>query len=263
MQTTVSFEIGGLERSYLIDRPVDITAGTRLPVLVVLHGHSVTPAIELQRSGFLPYAEDGEAILVYPAGYEEVWDAGACCEYAGEPKVDDVAFITAVVDQVLADEPADRSAVYLVGYSNGGKMVYRVACFDGSLFAAYVAVEAVAVSTCGSKVPENFMEVVSTGDPEIAYDQSDPVQAVNGYSELSATAQAAVFTSLDGCGKDYGFASVGLWRLRRWVGCAGGTSVELATYVGGSHGWPLAAPGTPDAAAEIWSYVRGDALSAG
>jgi len=245
--------VGGMQRWFLLVRPRTVRAGARLPVVVVLHGHGATPALEAQRTGFLPLAADGRAILVYPAGVGQAWNAGACCAAPGAPTMtQDVAFVTAVVRDVLATEPADPAAVFLTGYSNGGKMVFAVACSDGPLFAGFAAAEAVAVTSCRSRVPESFVQVVSTGDPLVASSPSDPPHVVHGFAELSAAAQAAAFVSLDRCPAPPVRRILGTLTLTQWRRCANGTSVTLATYAGGSHAWPVGGGATPPAATVMW-----------
>jgi polyhydroxybutyrate depolymerase len=247
----------GLARSYLLVRPTVVPAGRKLPLLVVLHGVNATPEIELARDGFLPLAQQGAAILVYPAGYDEAWNAGACCRAPGAPVVDDVGFIEAVMHAVLSDQPVDSKEVYLVGYSNGGKMVYRVACADSGLFDGYAAVEAVAVTSCPDDPVGTFMEVVSTGDPEIAYSVSDPPTTVNGYQELPAQAQIDLIGTLNECAASTASSTTGSLTISTFTGCAEKSKVTLATYAGGNHAWPQGGPGTPSAEQIIWSFFTG------
>ncbi len=258
---TESMTVGGLKRSYLLVRPTKVPAGRRLPVVMILHGINVTPQIEERRTGFLPLATSQAAILVYPAGYKEAWNAGACCSNPGTPaNIDDVAFITDVVYDVLATQPANPAQVYLAGYSDGGKMTYRVACADPSLFAGFGAAEAVATSTCKAHEPESFVEVISSGDPEIAYDPSDPAKRLNGFTELSATAQIDQFVSLDRCSSNPTSAVAGKMTTLEWRQCADARRVELATLAGGSHAWPDGANGSPSAEAVIWTFWTGRAF---
>ena len=116
--------VGGLERTYVVARPAQALTGV-LPVVIVLHGRDMTPA-HMERDSVLPPA--ARAIVVYPAGYGRSWNAGACCGPAHADRVDDVAFLAAVVREVLRGEPgASADAVFLLGYSNGGRMALRMA----------------------------------------------------------------------------------------------------------------------------------------
>ncbi|MGH9069643.1 MAG: alpha/beta hydrolase family esterase [Acidimicrobiales bacterium] len=257
--STESITVGGLDRSYYLVRPKTIPAGSQLPMVVILHGINASISLASHRTGFLPLAADGAAILLYPVGYHEAWNAGSCCTNNGAPpNINDVAFIADVVRQVTADQPVDAKEVYVTGYSNGGKMSYRVACFESSLFAGFGAGQAVANSSCVSARPEDFVLVDSTGDPESQHNSSQPPIVQSGFTELSVPAQIAKFVSLDHCAGEPTTTKIGEFTLESWTGCAGGTHVELADISGGSHAWPDGSqPGTPSAEEIMWSFWTG------
>src|SRR5882724_10465080 len=77
-EVTDTITTGGLARTYEVFRPA-FPAASRIPALVVLHGTAASTALEEGRDALLPLADDGEAILVYPTGYRETWNAGSCC----------------------------------------------------------------------------------------------------------------------------------------------------------------------------------------
>ncbi|HEY0530591.1 MAG TPA: dienelactone hydrolase family protein [Actinoplanes sp.] len=225
--STVLLRSGGLTRSYVVVRPAHPSGP--LPVLVELHGCCTTPWAELARSGFVE-ATGGAAVLVYPAGYDERWNAGACC---GNQGVDDVAFITAVIRRV-----SPRSPVYLVGYSNGGRMAYRLACERPELFAAVAVFGAVSAFPCPNPSPVPILIAAGTDDPELTVPAAGIPHMVGGLLEPSVTGQAEIYAAANGC--------------RGLAGCG---SVVLRLYPGAGHAWP------PDLAAVIWSFFRGRALA--
>jgi polyhydroxybutyrate depolymerase len=256
VQTTHQLTYGGLPRSYLLIRPQ--ARGQRLPVVVVLHGRNATPALEAARTG-LP-AVTGPAVLVYPAGYGQSWDAGACCGPAQAAGVDDVGFVAGVLRDVQAGNPDTSGApVYIVGYSNGGKLAYRLACAEPSLFTAVAAVGAVAVSPCPSPAPIPFVEVASLGDPELAYGTAPPVR-LNGYTELNVDAQVGQRAQANGC-RSSASTTEGVLTITRWAGCLPGRAVELALYRGGSHSWPAGDASTPPAQVVVWRFFRSSLVS--
>ena len=82
-------------------------------------------------------SEKGEAegfIAVYPqgsggiAGKLRTWNAGTCCGYAMQQRIDEIAFVAALLDDLQATVAIDRARVYATGISNGGMMAYEVAC---------------------------------------------------------------------------------------------------------------------------------------
>jgi polyhydroxybutyrate depolymerase len=251
VRTTVSITVAGLARSYLVVRPAE--SGTAaLPVLMELHGCCTTPDVELNRSGFLDVT--GPAILVYPAGYEKHWNAGACC---GATRTDDVAFLTAVVKQVLARQPgADARRVYLVGYSNGGRMAYRMACEHPKLYAAIAVFGAVNAKACPAPAPVSLLVAAGAADPELAVSANDTRHTVNGYLEPTVEEQVAQYRQANGCRAAPATTIAGKLTSTTWTACDSGDLVQLSLYAGGDHAWPQAEGATPAVAQVIWTFFR-------
>lgn len=245
--------VAGRARSYLVARPTDPGTGS-LAVLVVLHGRGMTPVSMLRTSGFLTAVN--RAVVVFPAGLGQSWNAGACCGTAHSLGVDDVGFVAAVVRDVLGTQPSTSAhAVFLVGYSNGGRMAYRVACQRPDLFAAVAAVEAVPVSTCAHPTPVAMLTVAASGDPLLTIDRGRP-KVVDGYTEPTVAEVVAQWRLTDGCPTTALVSTAGALSASRWTGCAGGTEVGLDLYETSGHGWPSGGPATPRPQVEIWSFFR-------
>ena len=82
-------------------------------------------------TGFTPKASAEGFIVVYPDGTSRrapllTWNAGHCCGYAMEQRVDDVAFISALIEDLAARFPIDRKRIYVTGMSNGAMMAHRL-----------------------------------------------------------------------------------------------------------------------------------------
>ncbi|HTX50227.1 MAG TPA: hypothetical protein VME40_12660 [Caulobacteraceae bacterium] len=68
------------------------------------------------------------------------WNAGGgCCGVPAQENVDDVAYVTGVVDELARRYGVDRRRVYGLGHSNGAMMVQRVIC-ETPVLAAGVAI---------------------------------------------------------------------------------------------------------------------------
>jgi polyhydroxybutyrate depolymerase len=254
-QTTSSMMIGGRQRTYLTVRPAT-PSRARLPVLVVLHGRTMNPAQTEAMTGFAPVV--GPAITVFPAGYRDSWNAGACCGEAHAAGIDDVAFIKGLVHHVLATEPdASASHVYLAGYSNGGRMALRLACAAPDLFAGVAAVEAVSVYSCPHPRPVSLLAVASRDDPLLAVDASRPERVVNGFHEPTVEAMVAGWRQVGACANAASTTVSGTLTERHWSGCRSNTRLAYALYDGGSHAWPSGDAQTPSAEQVIWTFFRG------
>jgi polyhydroxybutyrate depolymerase len=243
--------IHGLQRSYLLVTPTRVTQ-SRLPVVVVLHGRDMTPALIEAESRFSSVT--GPAVLVYPAGFDRSWNAGYCCGGAHALAVNDVAFLQATIAQVLRSDPAASRRVYLVGYSNGGRMAFRMACADPGAFAGVAAVEAVPVSACTDPVPVPIIEVASSGDPLLTIPQSGTPKHIAGHAEVTVGQLIRQWRAIDGCPEAAATTRYGQAVTMRWADCRPGARMEMVEYYGGSHAWPNGQPGTPAAQQMIWSF---------
>jgi polyhydroxybutyrate depolymerase len=215
----------------------------------------VTVEHEQQRSGFLDVT--GPAIVVYPAGVGQSWNAGHCCGPANEADVDDVGFLTAVMHQVVTSQPdAAADQVYLAGYSNGGKMALRMACANPQLLAGVAVYGAVDALGCQRPAPLSLLEIASTGDPEVTIGPGGPQHVVHGYLEPTVFDQVAQYRQANGCGEQVTTGVDGTLTSTTWVGCRRGRRVGLAVYQGGGHGWPTGDATTPSAEDVIWRFFE-------
>jgi polyhydroxybutyrate depolymerase len=101
------------------------------------------------------------------------WNAGgACCNFDGRP-VDDVGRLETLIDHWRQRPDVDPARVYLVGFSNGGFMAHRLACWMDDRLAAIVSVAGAGRSpdeACGVKTSLAVAEVHGDADPIVRYE---------------------------------------------------------------------------------------------
>ena len=121
---------GGRPRTYLVR---DFGSGEPAPVVIVLHGGGGHGENAAQMTGFDRVAAREGVIAVYPNGTAArdrdrflTWNAGHCCAAAMRGAVDDVGFIGAIVDALVASKRADASRIFVTGMSNGGMLAHRL-----------------------------------------------------------------------------------------------------------------------------------------
>lgn len=232
--------VGGRQRTFEVVEPAPAVAA-KLPVLVFLHGIDSDLATEEYRDGLLPLARAGEAILVYPAGFDESWNVGTCCSVAQSQGVDDVSFLSDVVHEAAALPGAAPDRISVLGYSDGGKMAYDLVCHEPRLVAAAVVVAALPASGCAPGSPVPLLQVIGTLDP------------VNPYQNV--VSQVTAWRARDGCSGSARTQTVDALTTQRWSDCAGGSRVELATYAGAGHG-PFGGNGSPSFEQVAWSFLQ-------
>ena len=237
--------VGGLSRTYLTVAPQTLTGHP--PVIVLMHGLLMNATGILDVTGLAD--RTGPAVIVAPDGWHHSWNAGGCCGPAYRAGINDVAFIRAALAQVLAANPAaDPARVYAVGFSNGGRMAYRLACDLPGSFAGFLAAEAVPVQGCLALHPLGITIVAQQDDPLLSVDANQAPKRMDGSVEPTVASTVSRWRALDGCSGDPTLTYAGVAEIHRWS-CAGGTHLTYVWYPGGSHSWRRpngATPGTTD-----------------
>ena len=182
----------------------------------------------------------------------ESWNAIGCCGAAAAANVNDVAFLEALVTKV---DPGHTRPIYFVGYSNGGRMVYRLECTDPGLFNGMVAVKADPMPGCVVTKPQNVLVVSSKNDTAVPYEPGE-----TGTETPAATVEIATLEADLKCSSKPTTATHGGMTLSTWS-CADGKTLEWALYQSGGHGFPTPTATTPGANQLIWSFISKTALA--
>lgn len=123
-----------LERTYLIHIPPSYDKTKPIPLLIVLHGGGGTGKnmVKLTQGGFDKLSDKEGFVVVYPNGIEKHWNDGRSGEETGyrvhKENLDDVGFISTLIDYLIKELNIDPKRVYVTGMSNGAIMSYRLAC---------------------------------------------------------------------------------------------------------------------------------------
>ena len=246
-----SIRAGSSNREYLLIRPAGVS-GEKLPVIVFLQGRAVSVQLEAQRDGLTSIV--GPSILVYPAGSDEFWNAGACCGSAQADDVDDVSFLTAVIHDVASEQPdAQSGPVLMAGYSNGGKMAFLMACRHPELIRAVASIGAVSASPCTPGLV-SLLELANSGDPELSIDGSRPPTSYGSYTDPTVDAQVGQQRTTDGCPATSRQQTEGVMTVTTWAPCHNGSQVSLALFDYPDHRLEPGQGPTPSAGQEIWAF---------
>jgi polyhydroxybutyrate depolymerase len=224
---------GGRDRSYLLHVPAGAVAGAPLPVVVNLHGRTITAEVHEGLTDFSATADVEGFILITPQGVGRTWNGGACCGEAMEQNIDDVSFIAAVLDDVEGALCVDSARVFVAGMSNGGYMTYRLACELAERFAGAASVAGPTAVTCDAPArPVPVFHLHGTSDNIVPYNGFGGAMSVEGttadWVERNSASQTAEVTF------DEDDVS-----CRRWAAVdADSAEVRLCRIDGGGHQWP-------------------------
>lgn len=151
---TGTITVDGLERTYTLRLPTSYNGSAPIPLVIAMHGGFGSGTQLENQSQLTPKGEAEGFILVYPDGYPSpisirTWNAGGCCGYAMNQNINDVGFISALLDQLIATHNIDTLRIYATGMSNGGFMSYRLACELSERIAAIAPVSAsMTIASC-------------------------------------------------------------------------------------------------------------------
>jgi polyhydroxybutyrate depolymerase len=124
---------GGFYHAYL---PAGWDGRPALKGVMFFHGWREEARNVLADAAMRDVADRRDAILIIPQGEGLTWS------YPGSPgrHRDEFAFIAAVLDDALKRLPLDPAHVYAAGFSQGGSMVWNLACHAPGRFAGFLPV---------------------------------------------------------------------------------------------------------------------------
>lgn len=168
--------IGG-DRPAEVLVPSDYDAGEPYPLLMVLHGYGASGRLQAGFLGLVERVEADGVIMVMPDGTVDAtgrrhWQGRSCCGQGGEP-VDDVAYLTGLIEEAKTTWTIDDTRVWAVGHSNGGFMAFDLACLAADTFTGIVSLAGSAGRAgldCPGAGEVAVLDVHGTEDDTILYD---------------------------------------------------------------------------------------------
>jgi len=148
-------------------------------------------------------------------------------------------------------DPGHARRVYLVGFSNGGRLAYRIVCTVPGLFDEYAVVKAGPPPGCNMRKPVTILQVASIDDPEVPYRPGDHGLA---NEPLPMTTLVTDLHRIERCPAKPAVLHSGQMTLTTWSGCADGTRLGFAVWPDGSHDFPRPPVTNPAASQAIWSF---------
>ena len=121
-----SFEFGGHTREYIVCLPQN--SQPNMPVVFALHGSSETFQWFKDFTLLHEVADTAGFIVAYPNSTKPPKRWNTDRPLLVQPDVDDVGFISALIDTLDIHYDIDLSRIYSCGFSNGGDMTYRLIC---------------------------------------------------------------------------------------------------------------------------------------
>lgn len=191
---------GGIERTYYVHFPKNEPPGSPRALVFVLHGGGGADAATMaHRTGFNTIADREGFIVVYPAGVDGQWNDGRGKTFRrakDNTDVDDVGFVSRLIDLFVDQREADASRIYVTGLSNGGMMTHRIGIELGGKIAAIAPVIANLPVNLSARRPVRPMPVLimnGTDDPMMPWNGGQVRVLGKGYGEVLSTEQSVKY----------------------------------------------------------------------
>lgn len=258
----LSIHSAGLTRTFLVHLPPSY--GTQFqPLVINYHGYDNTALRTAQHTNMGAEADKAGFILVFPQAVDSPpsWDAGIG-HYGPTGDADDVQFTRDLISYMENNYCVDTHRIYVTGYSEGGGMVYRLACELSQQIAAFATVEGAFYHVpggCNPARPVPFLEIHGQADQLAPYDGNP------GLGMASVQTMLNLWLGIDKCQSTNKviFQKADVTGIE-WPDCAPGTVVEHYIISDGGHTWPGSSPEpslgfttqTIDANVVIWNFFK-------
>jgi polyhydroxybutyrate depolymerase len=284
----VSFIHNGLKRTYHIYIPSSYNKSVQIPLVIALHGRGSNGwgMIVLTHKGFNKLADKDGFIVVYPDGIELNWNDGRVDEEANDrahrENIDDVGFISALIDTIARDFNIDQKRVYVTGISNGAIMSYRLACELSHKITAIAPVDGnIPVALYPACSPARHVSVLAinnTDDPLVPFEGGSiygKFRGINLGKVLSVDKSIEFWVNHNMCSSTPSITEVPdidpgdgtRVTIKQYLNNNDGTEVVLYIVEGGGHTWPSGLQYLPariigktsrdiDANEVIWSFFK-------
>ena len=200
-------EIGPSSRKAILELPGGHNISHKLPLVVALHGYTSSG---LGVSGFFDLIDsvhENGHLLLRPDGTisatgQRFWNATDACCNIWEQEVDDVSWLTSLINEAITYHGADPEGIIIVGYSNGGFMAHRMACERGDMLRSIISLAGAThydFNDCPNTGYPNVLQIHGTSDSVIFYDGG----AILGDNYPAASQTVFSWANRSGCDLTY------------------------------------------------------------
>ncbi len=242
-------------RTYQVYFPEERFIENELPLLFVLHGGGgdATGLIEGTFDRFNELADRDGFIVIYPEGFESQWNDGRGVNGLGtawDEDINDVGFISEIVDQLQSDFNVDMERIFTTGISNGGFMSSRLLCDRSDLFKGGAIVTATLpeayLNQCNPNNMTSVLVLNGTEDPLVPYEGGQITILGQERGLIIATDTYMQFwADINNCQMDPMVTDLPdmeddgtTVQVHDYAPCGNQAAVQLYRIEGGGHTWP-------------------------
>ena len=230
----------GKLRTYYLYTPKSYHPNQPMPLVLVFHGDAGTGHSISDVTRFNNLADKKGFIVVYPDGMNQKWSLRG----NSQGKVDDVLFVSALIDHLKQEINIDSHKVYATGFSRGGILTEALACKLSDKIAAFASVAGSLPvrlkPNCQPQTPVSMMIINGTNDHDVHYEGDDHTQRG---ALVSISDMVSFWRSHDQCISSSvspllpGTKSSKV-KAAQYSSCSGNSEVLQLAVVNGGHFWP-------------------------
>jgi polyhydroxybutyrate depolymerase len=234
--------VGSFVRDYRLYVPPVYDGFYPVPLVINLHGKTSSASQHDAMCKMNLIADTANFILIHPNGYPNSKNVREWWTTTSPTGIDDIAFIDALINDVVSQYNIDLNRVYIVGFSNGAFMTYTLASQLSHRIAAICAnaggMTFPLLNALGTVHPMPLLNMHGTADPLV------PFTGTAQYP--SADSLVKRFASFNGCNMTPTTTAIPNTNLtdnstadrKVYSGGLLGSTVEFITIYGGQHSWP-------------------------
>jgi polyhydroxybutyrate depolymerase len=280
-------KVGRLNRTYLLHVPPTYKKDKPTPMVLAFHGGSGQGKnmVQVTSGGWNILADKEQFIVVYPDAIEKNWNDGRNVERfrSQRENIDDVGFISALIDGLGKEFNIDKRRIYATGISNGGIFSYRLACALTDKIAAIAPVIGSMAegysSQCSPSRPISVLAINSVQDPLLPYKGGEVKSMGVRLGRVASVADAISFwVARNGCSAKPAVEKLPVLvdddtkiQKETYGKCKDDTEVILYSIEGAGHTWPSGYQYLPalwvgktsknlDANVVIWEFFKRHSL---
>jgi len=222
----------GIMRTYIVHLPSNYNPNNQYPLIINLHGLNSDAAQQESYSQFDIVADNNNFIVVYPNANEGSWVINS---------TSDVDFISHLIDTIRSNYTCNN-CLFLTGMSQGGFLVYKLAC---SLLQPIKAIAVVSgnmsqnlQNNCAISTGIPVMHFHGTSDPLVNYNGTIGIPTVpttiNWWVDQNNCDTNPVFTLLP----DTNLSDNSNVEKYYYGGGINGSEITFFKIINGGHTWP-------------------------
>ena len=287
---TRSFVHGDSLRSYILYLPGAYDGSTSWPLVINIHGYTMSGEGQMNVTRMNALADSEHFLVAYPNGstvinkishLKNTLPPPGLGFHVGGPKekqfyspgrLDEVDFISRLIDDIAANHKVDEQRIYATGYSNGAMLSTILAAELGHRIAAIAAVGGTIPTSRTLKasraVPVLFIH--GTADSLALYDQESNMLTVPKLIQYWVNQNNCAGTPTVEQLPDLDKEDKSKVELLTWQNCA--QPVKHLKIINGGHHWPGKYNSLPfpilgnfnkdiDTNVEVWNFFKQHALN--